>query len=211
MTAASLENARRSGFRTVRPAVLIVGDGESERRYFDEFRRMGPIVRILSKGTGKTGFENTLVKARGYAADNCMNLEGSDRVAIVTDLDYRYDANSIRRMEKACDSEGFELYLSNPCFEVWLLLHYMLPTRPMRPEELNDELSRALGRRYVKSRGIPWDRPTQDRAVENSRLIQGRVGCTPEWCLSKNPSTMVHLLVESIRGHGNRCETTPDF
>lgn len=200
MTDSRLSRERRSEFKDVKPAILIVGDGKSEKRYFEQLRGCGTIVRVISRDTNETGIDNTIKKAHGYVSDNKLNLK-KDRVAIVTDLDYRYNLEEVRAMVKRCDAEGYELYLSNPCFEVWLVLHYMIPTTSMNPDELCGLLTRLSGKNYEKSKGIPWNVRMLETAIGNAHRMVDGVPFTAERCLKTDPSTMVHILVESMRAH----------
>ena len=46
MAATRLSKERRSRFKDVKPAILIVGDGKSERRYFEQLRDSGMIIKV---------------------------------------------------------------------------------------------------------------------------------------------------------------------
>lgn len=51
--------------------------------------------------------------------------EGHDKICLIADRDkqsfkeYQYDY-----VIKTCNEKGYEFYVSNPCFELWLLMHY---------------------------------------------------------------------------------------
>ena len=68
--------------------------------------------------------------------EECLSLrevsEDGDLFAVVLDCDYPHpnDADDVRRKrtqlenaERDCESENILFYLTNPCFEFWLLLH----------------------------------------------------------------------------------------
>ena len=200
MAATRLSRERRSGFKEVKPAILIVGDGKSERRYFEQLRDSGTIIKVISRDTNETGIDNTIAKAHGYVSDYKLDLR-RDRVAIVTDLDYRYDLEGVKTMVRKCDAECYELYLSNPCFEVWLVLHYKKQTKAMDPDQLCDLLTKLSGKEYRKSMGIQWSIQMQETAIDNANRLAGGKPLTAERCLETDPSTMVHILVESIKKH----------
>lgn len=120
-----------------------------------------------------------------------------DIVAIVTDEDGRYDAETMGLFERECGRRGYRLHLSNISFEVWLLMHYELPRKPMTQEELEERLEHHLGHRYVKSEGIPLTRELLDEALTNADAGQGSP-CSGTDCLGCNPSSMVGDLVRII-------------
>ena len=102
-------------------------------------------------------------------------------------------------MDAKCDRLGFHLFLSNPSFEVWLLSHFRQLTHPYTQDELIDDMGRALGGGYSKSRGFEIDDGMVDRAIENSRKLLPDEECNPVGSFRHNPSTMVHSLVDTIR------------
>ena len=68
----------------------------------------------------------TYERAVAYLADK--DLQEDDQVWLVMDTDDWSDAQ-LMEVERACSDKGWHLAISNPCFEVWLYLHYDdLPT-----------------------------------------------------------------------------------
>lgn len=117
------------------------------------------------------------------------------------DLDFRYKLCDVNDMVAKCERLGYELYLSNPCFEVWLVNHFGRLMHPCTPYELETKLCEMMQRRtghtYTKSGGIFWTEDMLQGAISNSSLVNDDL-CNHKWCLENNPSTMVHLLVKSI-------------
>ena len=192
---------RRKGYRPPSKKVLIVGDGKSEEVYFRSFTGLNPHIRVISKGTGKVGINEALKKAKGFVKSLSLDPSAGDRVVIVMDLDLRYKLCDVNDMDARCEKSGYELYLSNPCFEVWLVNHFCRLTRPSTPEELEKKLCETMqsvtGRAYTKSGGISWTEDMLQGAISNSSLVKDDL-CNHKWCLENNPSTLVHLLVTSI-------------
>ena len=54
-------------------------------------------------------------------------------------------------------SFGIDLFVSNPSFEVFLLMHFQDVKGRMSQDDMEDALSRHLGRRYDKAKGIRID------------------------------------------------------
>lgn len=198
----TIGSARRS--RNLRPSsrtLAIFGDGESEERYFQGFRGRDPAMRVRPVAVRKTGVHAVLKQVDGVVRESGLDIKCGDRVAIVMDVDY-YTEEEIGDMLIQCDRRGYELYLSNPCFEVWLILHFRDFGKETDPKELVGLISSAMGREYRKSQGIDWNDDMLKRALRNAHSIQGREECTVDWCYHRNPSTMVHVLVESMAIEG---------
>lgn len=155
---------------------------------------MGFDIVIRSIVFGKTGLDRILTKTRSEMKEIGINFNIGDRVAIVTDLDLRYSENEIGKMKEKCGRFGIELYVSNPCYEVWLLQHFRRFDRPSNPKDLPVYLEDELDGHYNKSDFFDWDLELVERAIRNATSLFG-ADCDPVWCVGHNPSTNVHLLV----------------
>lgn len=179
--------------------VLMVGDGESEQAYFDRLSFLCRSAGIRTWSMGKTGPSIIIRKVSEYARRVGVDPRKGDLVAIVMDLDDRFTLDEVKDMDVECKKRGYILFLSNPSFEVWLLAHFRMPTHPYTPAELVDDMKAELGGKYDKARGFDFDDSMVDRAIGNSRRMLPDEACDVEGCYRRNPSTMVHSLVEMIR------------
>lgn len=179
--------------------VLIMGDGESERVYFERLSDLCVSVGIKACATAKTGPDVLIRKTREYAKKHNLDPLNGDIVAIVMDLDGRFTKEQICDMDERCKELGYRLFISNPSFESWLLCHFRMPTHPYTPAELVEDLDRELDGAYSKSKGFDISDKMVDKAVGNARKLLSDEACTSYGCYRCNPSTMVHTLVEDIR------------
>lgn len=119
MTARENSRRRRAPFREPRTRVLIVCGGEvTEPGYFEGLKRAcrNPAVRVCLK---KKGIDPPSLV--GYAAVlRDRDPDAFDEVWCVVDVD-QFDMVATVRASHDCD---VRLAVSNPCFEVWLLLHF---------------------------------------------------------------------------------------
>lgn len=189
-------NYRSSGTRSETPLLFVMGDGISEKLYFENLNLMVKKMRIKPHELGESGWESILKKCDGFVKHGDVDLRHGDRLAIVTDDDDKYDTESLTAFQRECRRKGYELFLSNRSFEVWLLLHYESFTKPYSQNELENKISKHIGHRYCKSEGIAFDKAMVYRAIENSEknLPSG----DDMECLNKNPSSTLHTLVTSI-------------
>ena len=94
-----------------------------------------------------------------YAQECCRKSPDTfDHVWVVYDRDY-FPAGEFDLVERRCASMGgrstYHALWSNPCFEVWLLLHFGYTSAEMSPSEceraVGAAFERELGRRYAKN------------------------------------------------------------
>ncbi len=187
-----------------RGLVLVVGDGETEKRYFDRLSDLCESVGIKAYASAKTGPDVLLRKTSEYAWRQGADPRNGDLVAIVMDLDGWFNMCEIEEMDRRCQILGYQLFLSNPSFEVWLCCHFGIPTHPCTQSEAVDDLRARLGGSYSKPMGFAIDDDMVDTAIVNARRLLPDNECTPVGCYKRNPSTMVHSLVEAIRGRASR-------
>lgn len=182
---------------TYRRRILVIGDGKTEENYFDGLTCTNPDLLIRSYGAGKIGLGHILKKARKHMDDLGIDIANGDRVVLVMDLDLIYSVADVERMEAECAKRGIELYVSNPCFEVWLLLHFCRFDRPSNPKDLVGFMSEKLGGQYVKSKLLEWDGEKVRRAVANAESLYGN-GFSNTDCAKRNPSTTVYRMVKGL-------------
>ncbi len=179
--------------------VLIMGDGDSEKRYFERLSDLCGTVSIKMYATGKNGLDTILRKTGEHVSEHRIDPSEGDIVAIVMDLDGRFSESEVLEMERRCGELGYRLFVSNPCFETWLLCHFRIPIHPCDQNGAVEELEGELGGRYVKSRGFDIDDGMVDKALTNAGKLFRNAGCSPTECHRHNPSTTVHVLVDAIR------------
>lgn len=187
-------------FRPQTDMILVMGDGDSEKRYFERLSDLCATVSIKAYATGKTGTDVLLRKTREYVRIHRLNPSNGDLVAIVMDLDGRFTESEIKELEQRCRKLGYRLFISNPSFEIWVLCHFRLPTHPYEPNEAVEDLRKELGGTYVKSRGFDIDSRMVYNAMDNARKLLPDGECTPAGCYQHNPSTTDHVLADAVYG-----------
>jgi hypothetical protein len=174
-----------------------MGDGTSECRYFDDLKSMARGKRIRTFDLGVSGKDKILSKCMNFVKEERIDLKHGDEMAIVTDNDGRYTPEEAEEFGLECDGLHIQLYLSNPSFEVWLLMHFQDFSKPCSQEELETMLSKVLGKKYSKSHGIPLDVSKVRLAISNAeKHLPSSKG--PGDCIKLFPSTMVHRLAERL-------------
>lgn len=132
---------RGSRKRRIKPVVLIVTEGsKTEPGYFNHFRTRQKNVNVQVVGNrtsaGETDYNSLIRKAKEYQDKYDLSSADGDTVWIVADADVNYNnPNPIEKknMEllharKLAEQKGMEMIISNPCFELWYLLHFRYTT-----------------------------------------------------------------------------------
>jgi len=120
------------------------------------------------------------------------NLRYND-VWCVFDVDEH--PNLAEALELASKSR-VQVALSNPCIELWALLHFQDQNERIHRHEAQHAL-KAFMPKYDKALDFPKMKAGYDKAVDRARVLQKRAETTGE--PNRNPSTGVYLLTELIR------------
>jgi len=118
---------RRAPFRESKPTILIASEGkETEPLYFDELKtRHREVVTVIISG-GRSGQTNPRRVLKRLKQEMLKRASWSprDHAWLVVDTDQWTEAE--RREIQLAVSEDSRIHLaaSNPCFELWLLLHF---------------------------------------------------------------------------------------
>jgi hypothetical protein len=128
----------------MRRIILVICEGETEECYINLLKKWykSPI-RIISHIEG-TKITQTLVESR------TRELKISHWDKVTTYLMYDMDVPAVNLKLMACKAE---LLLSNPCFEIWPLLHAKDQKSTITSEALIKELrkSASVWKNYSKS------------------------------------------------------------
>lgn len=190
---------------------LVVSEGkETEPRYFEGVRAAlgaanGRKVAIVVKGTGKHTLD-----LLDFAVEHCRYApETFDHVWLVFDKD-DFPAADFDAMERKCaelsdGSRTFHALWSNPCFELWPLLHLRYTTAPMTATEcqraLAQAMSKDLGVEYRKNLGglfgmVDGQRAEALHRVQRLEAHHGELGnAKPS---AQNPATKVGEIFDVI-------------
>ena len=193
-----------------RKTILIQCEGqETEPNYLDALCR-SPAIRdrftiTVKGGTGKvaTAIINAAIQERNRQR---TRGESYDEVWCVLDVEDRSRQDNLNQAISAAQKEGFTLFLSNPCFEVWLIAHFERISRAfLDGKQAEAHLERThwrpnFGCDYNKNDPRVYERLSSrlDAAIANA-----------EWVLEKhhqqgsskdaNSSTDVYRLINVLR------------
>lgn len=197
---------RRVGTRAQRQRFLLVSGGkETEQQYFTYVRKelaaTGMAIKVVSEGAAPNELLDIAISLRDEdrrdARRNSDRGNVFNRVWVVTDVDNFPQIPSVR--QKA-DAEGIDIIVSNPCFELFLVLH---------SQTYNRNCSATAIQNVAKGLGLTTGRNNKDivekALVGNFQQAEGLSQAIRQMHVGNgnsfphdNPSTEVDLLVRDL-------------
>jgi hypothetical protein len=135
---------RPKPFRPYRKLFLIATEGaRTEPIYFGMFNSLQATihVKLLPASKHDTSPPQILKRAEGFAKEN--GLRKKDEVWLVMDRD-QWTEEQLEEVLLGCQEEAFNLAVSNPQFEYWLLLHFEDGSRVQSSRDCTERLRRYL-------------------------------------------------------------------
>jgi hypothetical protein len=122
---------RRSGFRDARLIVIACEGAKTERAYFEELvatlvqRPSRVHVELLERGDGLSAPEHVLKNLDDFRKQYLRSSD--DELWAVIDYD-RWGESKLSKIASLAQQKQYQLAVSRPCFEFWLLLHHQDPS-----------------------------------------------------------------------------------
>lgn len=171
----------------MRKIALVICEGETEVCYINLLKTWykSPI-RIVSLIEG-TKITPSMVEKRSKE----LKISPLDKVN--TFLMYDMDVQAINEKLLKCKTE---MLLSNPCFEIWLLLHAKNQKTAISSDALIKELKKcaSIWKNYAKS---VFSDTQKAFLKKNTAVAVARAKALTEL---NNPSTGIYKLIETLKG-----------
>jgi hypothetical protein len=201
------ESRRKVRVTPTKPVVIVVCDGaKTEPIYFKNFKSRDKLFHIKVVHSGKNYLD--LIKKGIHESDG---VEGACDVWCVSDVDADpntpYNESSknqqLKEFKEQARKYGFQIALSNPCFELWYLLHFGYSTSNLPTyKSLEQKLSVHLPN-YSKTKNyFSQLSDTMDYAISNAKKLEKHhadLGIADFASVAVNPYTDVWQLVEQIK------------
>lgn len=198
---------RRISVRQPRKTIVIFCEGErTEPEYLEALRRQ-PWVRDTAAvdlrverprgGNDPSTLVTRAVRARLKALEEKDEI---DEFWCVFDVEWPENHAGLEDAVEAAERQGVHLAISNPCFELWLILHFKEHRGWLendRARRIRRGLDGSGDKGIDADRYMPCVREAAMRAVtlEQQHLNDGRI--FPR----DNPSSGMHRLIDSIGNH----------
>ena len=172
---------RTSKGKTMRPNYFVFCEGETEVAYTEMLRGWFRLpIHIIAKKTSLNVTPALVERCKAFYVQT-----KNDKTYLMYDLDM---AGVLERLQKV---PGATLLCSNPCFELWLLLHYAMQQGALSSNTCVARLKKQVPqyRKGVLSTELHW---LMEHTEEASR-------CAQQLKAYGNPSTNVYRLVEDLK------------
>jgi len=187
--------------RRCKNILVIVCEGEkTEVQYFESFRKRNSGVNIKPIH-GKCTDPKNIVKFANKCIDKWgINFKEGDGIWCVFDVDENRD-EAIKDAVKQAENNTIQVALSNPCFELWYLLHFEYIRSQISRVEAYERLREDFIQGYEKNMKV-YDRLLEKLpgAIKNSKELNKMHEDDHVDLFTKesNPSSQVYKLVEFI-------------
>jgi hypothetical protein len=186
--------------KPVRDASIVViasEDSYAVRQYFDFFQSTRIQFRVLETRDGKSAPEYVLNRINEYVEE--FEIVEGDMFWVVCDCDHWVEPNHIKNLTRVlqqCRQKAIQVALSNPCFDLWLLLHFAdFPTEDVLTcNEVAGRLRTAAGG-YDKTK--VYNLQIDDEKV-SSALRRASVKHPTLEDIPQRLQTAIHLIIQSL-------------
>ena len=196
----SRKPSRDDSKRARKPPLIVVTEGKkTEPAYITAFSREHGATNVRVKGTG---FDPQRVVTEAIELKNRLGRDAEAHVWAVFDKDEHERFDPALRLAQ---QEGINVAVSNPCFEIWAVFHYRDHAAPISAHECQ-RLLEQLCETYHRTSGKLFKDADVIRANHDAAVQRGKQSLhdrEEEGDPQGNPSTSMHVLMESIRTQDN--------
>jgi hypothetical protein len=186
--------SRATSFRDSRLCIIATEGAETEKRYFAMFENPRVRVRVLSTSEqGESAPQHVLNRLQEFRAQ--YELDQDDSLWLMIDVDRWLGPHGLPRVCKEAQHLGVKLAVSNPCFELWLLLHHA------DADEADRECKAVESRLQAKLGGYNKSNLQTDQfhmAINEAIERAKRLDNNPTELWPSFPGTHVHKVVMSL-------------
>ena len=186
-------------YRDDRLFIIATEDTYAPEQYFTIFHNPRVHVRVLPTEGGHSAPDHVLERLDGFIDE--YQMQEDDEFWLMLDTDHWVEANHVSSFTRVCSEavgKGYDLAHSNPCFEIWLLLHVTdldASDHFDRCADVEQRLREMLGS-YNKRR-IDCDHFSFDAAADAVARAERLDGCSNDRWPQKT-GTHVYRLVKKL-------------
>ncbi len=195
-------NRRKARLAPYDRVLIVCEDGKSSPAYLKglcaDLRLSSANIEICGEECGSAP-----ISVVNYAINKTRQDRDFDRVFCVLDVDRHDTLDAARDKARRHTAKKIDVIVSNPCFELWLLLHYQFTARPYGPKGkrsacdcvIKDLKEHLTG--YAKSKSGVYS-STKGKL---STAVQNATNLTEQNRSANaiNPSTQMHKLVSYLQ------------
>ena len=189
---------RGAPHRDARLFVIVCEGAKREKEYFEFFQQYSQRIKIevLPPINNRSAPNHFLSRATDY--QDAFGLITDDHLWFVSDRD-RWEEKILRNIHEECEKHSnWQLAISNPCFEVWLLLH--LHDLANITANSSGEFKRALNQSLPGGYQVALFAPKIEDAIQRAKAGDPN----PDYFLPDRGATKLYQLAEQMLGYMGR-------
>ena len=198
---------RRTAVRAPKRTFLVFCEGTRTEPAYIEALRQEPAVRDsasveirIDRASGAVPL--TLVNKAAEARDRFSQEQGEiDELWCLFDVEWPQNHPKLHEARQKAKARNVSLAISNPCFELWLVLHF-----EERTAWLDSDAARRLRRHHDGSagKGLGGSQcmPLRTVAAKHARALEAKHKGDRTEFPDDNPSSGIYLLLEAIEANG---------
>jgi hypothetical protein len=188
---------RQHDKRSARVFIIATEGRKTEKQYFSLFHSTRIKIEILATGEdNKSDPENVISRLNEFA--NKYDLTDEDSLWLMVDTDRWIDRHKVKNFMFVCQEarkKGYHLAISNPCFEVWLYLHFdELIGEFKLCKEIEDKIRAKVGSYNKSNLDLPLYEGKMNDAIARAKALD----TNPRQYWTKSTGTRVYKIVEVL-------------
>lgn len=201
---AFMQKSRGKRLRKRKKIIFIGAEGKNktETKYFNSFNRLQDTYIVKFERNNRTDPKGMVTSIHKEAQAEGITGRNGDEVYVLLDADSeQYKKEQIKEAISIGKNKNVNVIISNPCFELWFLLHFEYTTKYFSS---NRELIKEL-KRYIKNYEKNLDVFTmledkQMDALKNAKKLHSvHAETRKQLGYVQNPETDIDILVDKLK------------
>ena len=184
---------RKHDLRSAKLFIIATEDTYAPEQYFGMFGSRKVQVKILETEDGKSAPQSVLMRLDKFREKYGLNEE--DECWLLLDVDRWVTPTQLIAVCPEARQKGYQLAISNPCFEIWLSLHFSdLNLDDKTCSDFEARLRKILGSYNKCNLDLAVYKPRIQDAIDRARSLDPN----PNAYWTSTLGSHVYKLVESI-------------
>ena len=172
--------------------IIATEGAKTEDQYFTIFRNPKIQVEVITAIDNRSAPDYVLGRLDNFYEK--YELDVNDELWLMIDVD-NWKNRNLANVCQQCLQKGYRLAISNPCFELWLLLHHIIPDyNEATCKQIKRALKDCLGSYNGSRLDLGKYKDHVNNAIQNAKLLD--VNSEDRW--PQSLGTHVYRVVERI-------------
>lgn len=191
---------RKHDLRSAKLFIIATEDTYAPEQYFGMFGSRKVQVKILETGDGKSAPQSVLKRLDKFREKYGLNEE--DECWLLLDVDRWVKPTQLIAVCPEARQKGYQLAISNPCFEIWLSLHFTdLNLKDKTCEHFEKRIREILGSYNKCNLDLDWYKPKIQDAINRARSLDSNPNAYWPSALGSHVYKLVESILQSLNDY----------